>query len=101
MSSAYPWEVLVAPLDIEDPIRCCTLRRGEDPKATEYRVLVVPVWEDGVRRISGRRQALVDEIRGVSDEGRNAVGRQNDRAKRLVIQTVCERQRDGRRAIVA
>ena len=69
VGSARPWEVLITPLNIEDPIRCCALHRGEDPKPTEYRIQVIPVGEDGVRRITGGRQALVDERRDVSDEG--------------------------------
>jgi len=74
MGSASPWEVLVAKLDIEDPIRCCALYRGEDLKATQERVLVVPVRVDAVV-VGCTRQALVTEGRIGSGKLGIAVGR--------------------------
>src|SRR5947208_10046637 len=93
-------EILVTEFDVEDAIGRRATNRGEDPEAGEYRVLVVPVWIDGVV-VGCPRQANVGEgaIRG--RELSVTVGRQIHRVKRLVIQTVRERQCHGGGAVVA
>src|SRR2546421_12509644 len=82
-------EILVTEFDVEDAIGRRATNRGEDPEASEYRVLVVPVWIDGVV-VGCPRQANVGKgaIRG--GELSLTVGRQFHRVQRLVIQVVGE-----------
>src|SRR5207244_13026597 len=99
MSVPSAREILVTEFDVEDPIGRSATNRGEDPEASEYRVLVVPVWIDGVV-VGCPRQANVGEgaIRG--RELSVTVGRQIHRVKRLVIQGVGEGQCHGGGAVV-
>jgi hypothetical protein len=90
VSSATPWIVLVAPLDVKDPVGRSAACRGENPIPAVYRVFIVPVWEDRVAVDGGRGQAFVDVSCAVGHELSIAVGRQVHRGKRLVIQCVGE-----------
>src|SRR5437899_468424 len=93
-------EILVTEFDVEDAIGRRATNRGEDPEASEYRVLVVPVWVDGVVMAEPWQVAVAKGgIRG--RELGIAVGRQVHRIERLVIQTVRERQCHSGGAVVA
>src|SRR6266446_4450737 len=100
MSGPGAREILITEFDVEDAIGRRATNRGEDAEACENRVLVVPVWIDGVV-MAEPWQALVDEggIRG--RELGIAVGRQSQRIECLVIQGVGEGQCHRGGAVVA
>jgi hypothetical protein len=62
VGTAAPWEVLRAPLDVEDAVRRSAAGRSEDSKPTVYQVQVVPIRVDRVI-VANPRQALVGEGR--------------------------------------
>ena len=61
VGTAAPGIVLVAPLDVKDPVGSSATNRREDPKPGVHRKQVVPVWHDGVV-VRGPRQALVSVV---------------------------------------
>jgi hypothetical protein len=62
VGGATPWEVLRAPLDIEDAVRRRATSRSEDSKPAVYQVQVVPVRVDRVI-VAVPRQATVSKRR--------------------------------------
>ena len=84
VGSAGPWVVLVAPLDVKDPVGRSATNRGKDARASHYRVQVVPVGEDGVH-MGYARQAGIGEDRGTATELQCAVGVRIRSGKALVV----------------
>jgi len=60
VGTATPWEVLRAPLDVEDAVRRSATSRSEDSKPTVYQVQVVPIRVDRVI-VANPRQATVSK----------------------------------------
>src|SRR3982751_6656406 len=100
MSSPGTREILITEFDVEDAIGRRAGNRCKDPKASIYRVLVVPVWIDGVV-MAEPWQTLVRKAGIRGGELGISVGRQSHRIERLVIEGVGKGQRHRGGAVVA
>jgi hypothetical protein len=76
IGSATSWIVLVAPLDIEDPVGSSATDRSKDAKPGVYRVQVAPIRNDCVVVRDPRQRARVNPVVIGGRELGIAVGRQ-------------------------